>query len=97
MSKRDITVIIAAIAFCLSAAQGQSTQDILEAAGIKGGIVVHLGCTDGKLIEHVLASFTEDRYFIAAAETGKVPATLCEDRIRADSAACFKARYRSTF
>ncbi len=40
---------ILALLVCSSAWAEQSAEDILEAAGIKGGLVVHLGCGDGRL------------------------------------------------
>jgi outer membrane protein assembly factor BamB len=39
-----------AILFCCAAvARGENAQEILEAAGVRGGLVVHVGCGDGKL------------------------------------------------
>ena len=45
---------VALLAACLSAATpsagpDESAKTILDAAGVKGGLVVHLGCGDGKL------------------------------------------------
>jgi len=40
----------AAVVFCIShAAMAGDAKSILNAAGVKGGLVVHLGCGDGKL------------------------------------------------
>jgi len=37
------------LATCVTAAAAPSAKDILKTAGVKGGLVVHLGCGDGKL------------------------------------------------
>ena len=39
-----------------STAQAQSAKDILDSAGIEGGLVVHVGCGDGKLTAALRAS-----------------------------------------
>ncbi len=47
-----VTVVIAiylALLACSPAWAEQSAEDILEASGVKGGLVVHIGCGDGKL------------------------------------------------
>ena len=39
-----------AILLCSAAiARGENVQEILQATGIKGGLIVHVGCGDGKL------------------------------------------------
>ena len=39
-----------AIFFCSAVvARGENARDILDSAGIKGGLIVHVGCGDGKL------------------------------------------------
>jgi len=56
-------VICTSISFSLSpAAQAaDSAENILAATGVKGGLVVHLGCGDGRLIAELKA---DDRYFV---------------------------------
>ena len=55
MTRRDhlnpaCTVCCMAVLLLLgSTAVAQSARDMLEATGIQGGLVVHLGCGDGKL------------------------------------------------
>jgi len=61
---------IAVIAFfpLLSAAssENEQAQQILEATGVKGGFVVHLGCGDGKLTSALRAN---DGYMVQGLET----------------------------
>ncbi|MGB2820729.1 MAG: methyltransferase domain-containing protein, partial [Phycisphaerae bacterium] len=49
---RRLTVVISAIA-CLHAlaagSPGSTTEQVRQASGVKGGLVVHLGCGDGEL------------------------------------------------
>jgi outer membrane protein assembly factor BamB len=42
--------------FGAPAAVAQSPKDVFDATGVKGGLVVHLGCGDGKLTAGLLAS-----------------------------------------
>lgn len=49
MRRIAVTLLIAALAVCTVDARGQSTAEILDAAGVKGGLIVHIGCGDGKL------------------------------------------------
>ena len=39
----------AAVLMCSTLAGGESAREIIEATGVKGGLVVHLGCGDGSL------------------------------------------------
>jgi outer membrane protein assembly factor BamB len=41
--------LIALLLCCAVVARGENAQDILKAAGVKGGVIVHVGCGDGKL------------------------------------------------
>ena len=50
MKKRIIRwVFVACILTIAANAEAQSAQSVLEAAGIHGGVIVHLGCPDGRL------------------------------------------------
>lgn len=44
-----MAVIVAAVSVMAGAAEQQRAKEILDAAGIHGGLVVHVGCSDGKL------------------------------------------------
>ena len=50
--KRRNWIVLAVAAVCAAGvvgARAQSARDILDAAGVKGGLIVHVGCGDGKL------------------------------------------------
>ena len=44
-----VGAVLLALLACSSVWAGQSAEDILKASGIKGGLIVELGCGDGKL------------------------------------------------
>ena len=48
------------------AAQAQSAKDVLKATGIRGGLVVHVGCSDGKLTAALRAG---DSYLVHGLNT----------------------------
>jgi len=50
-----VNAVFLALLGCPSA-WGQSAEDILEASGAKGGLIVHIGCGDGKLTAALGAS-----------------------------------------
>jgi len=49
MNKAIITAMTLAVAGSIARAEGLSPQTVLKASGLKGGVVVHVGCGDGKL------------------------------------------------
>jgi outer membrane protein assembly factor BamB/SAM-dependent methyltransferase len=49
MKQSASIAIVVAIALCAGIVRADSAKDILDATGIRGGLVVHLGCGDGKL------------------------------------------------
>jgi len=46
--------------------QGQAAKEILDAAGVKGGLIVHVGCGDGKLTAALRAG---DSYLVHGLDT----------------------------
>ena len=42
-------VLLAAIALPLGGAEAATAKEILDATGVKGGLVIHIGCGNGKL------------------------------------------------
>ena len=49
MKRTVVNAVLFAMLACSPVWGGQSAEDILKASGIKGGLVVQLGCGDGKL------------------------------------------------
>jgi len=49
MRKTAMIICITALMSCALGANAQSARDILDGAGIEGGLVVHIGCGNGKL------------------------------------------------
>jgi len=60
MIKRSFVALLV-LAGLISAAHGQDAQQILQATGVKGGLVVHIGCGDGKLTAALRAN---DSYLV---------------------------------
>jgi len=76
-------------AFCAPASYEQTAKQVLDTAGIKGGLIVHLGCGDGKLtaalqandsciVQGLNADVTAARQYIQSLGLyGKVTAEQC--------------------
>ena len=60
MKKTTLVAITVLLSF-LSMALGQGAGKVLDAAGVRGGLVVHLGCGDGKLTASLRAN---DSYIV---------------------------------
>jgi len=59
---KGLKYILLSVLFLITvSAYAETGADILKATGIKGGMIVHLGCGDGKLTASLRAS---DRYFV---------------------------------
>ena len=56
-----VLLIIALIPFTTFAQTGQTASEILDQAGVQGGLIVHLGCGDGKLTAALAAN---ERYLV---------------------------------
>ena len=76
MRRTVVGAALCALVACSSAWSGQSAEDILEASGIRGGLIVQLGCGDGKLTTALRAG---DSFVVQGLDT--VPANV--ERARA--------------
>ncbi len=56
-----LTVLAAALAASSETVQAEAAAEILKTTGVQGGLVVHLGCGDGKLTAALRAG---DRYLV---------------------------------
>ena len=54
-------ILFVALAMAIHASEQQQARDILNATGIQGGLIVHIGCADGKL---TAALHDNDRYLV---------------------------------
>jgi len=76
-----------AVSACLAASgpvAGADARSILEATGVKGGLVVHLGCGDGQL---TVALRANDSYLVHGLDTD--PANVAKARKRAAAAGVY--------
>ena len=74
--------VLFVIALCLDASwtfAATSGKEILETAGVEGGLVVHLGCGDGKL---TAALRDNDRYFVHGLDSDPADVTAARAHIR---------------
>lgn len=61
------TVVMAVVLVGIAqSAEAKSAQQILEASGVKGGVIVHVGCGDGNL---TMALRANDRYIVQGLDT----------------------------
>ncbi|MCP4259221.1 MAG: class I SAM-dependent methyltransferase, partial [Planctomycetes bacterium] len=54
-------LIICSCLFPVGILKGDSAKEILDTSGVKGGLIVHLGCGNGKLTAQLRAA---DQYFV---------------------------------
>jgi len=75
-----VGAILVALLACSPAWAEHSAKDILKASGIKGGLVVHLGCGGGKLTAALRA---DDSYLVQGLDTD--PANIAQVRAHIQS------------
>lgn len=66
MNFRKIAFLLIASICCIGPASADQAGDMLDVSGIKGGVVVHIGCGDGQLTTELLAS---DSYLVQGLDT----------------------------
>jgi len=74
-----VSAVSVALLTCSSARAERSAEDILKGAGIKGGLVVHLGCGDGKLTAALRAN---DSYLVQGLDTDPANVERAQAHIR---------------
>jgi len=79
MRQTALGVILPALLACSPAAAEQSANDILKASGIRGGLVVHLGCGDG---EQTVALRAADSFLVQGLDTDPAAVEKARARIR---------------
>jgi outer membrane protein assembly factor BamB len=78
MKKTALTATIVFMSF-LAAAQGRPAGDIIETSGVRGGLVVHLGCGDGKITAQLHAN---DSYIVHGLDADAKDVATARDNIR---------------
>ncbi len=63
-----ILLLVANRSLGIDATSGPSAQEILDTAGIQGGLVVHLGCGDGRLTARLMVN---DAYLVHGLDTDR--------------------------
>ena len=71
--------VVSLVMFLVPAAHARSAGDILKASGVKGGLVVHLGCGDGKLTAALRAN---DSYLVHGLDTDAGNIAKAREHIR---------------
>ncbi len=81
MNWHKYSILSILILLCTSTAhsQSRSTADILRKAGVKGGLVVHVGCGDGKLTANLRVN---DRYIVQGLDTDAANVRKARQHIR---------------
>jgi len=74
------TAVLGAVLLFSTAWAGQSAEDIQTACGIKGGLVVHIGCGDGR---QTAALWTGDAFLVHGLDTK--PADIAKARAHVDN------------
>lgn len=71
---------LASIANSQDATPSQQAQRLLEQSGVKGGLVVHVGCGDGRLTEALRAN---DRYMVQGVDTNSADIAVAREYVEA--------------
>jgi len=80
MSKRLFTQLMLAALCCATALGGEAdARRLLEATGVKGGLVVHLGCGEGKLTAALRAN---ERYVVQGLDADAAKVRVAREHIR---------------
>ncbi|MGB2819925.1 MAG: class I SAM-dependent methyltransferase, partial [Phycisphaerae bacterium] len=81
MSGKNVAVALAAVSILVTAgtAFGDAAREILDATGVKGGLVVHLGCGDGKLTAALCAG---DAYLIPGLDSDAANVDKAREHVR---------------
>ncbi len=88
MKTREITSIAVCAFLFAGAGQGSAAQDarqqageILDATGCRGGLIVHLGCGDGRLTTALRAN---DRYLVHGYDASAANVEAARSHIRSN-------------
>ncbi|MBT3201399.1 MAG: PQQ-binding-like beta-propeller repeat protein [Phycisphaerales bacterium] len=77
--KKSALVAVTVVLSLLQTAGGQSAGEILKSSGVRGGLVVHLGCGDGKLTSELRAN---DSYIVHGLDANAANIAKARENIR---------------
>jgi len=77
--KNSTLIAITVFLSLFSAARGQAGKQLLDTAGVRGGLVVHLGCGDGKITAELRAN---DSYIVQGLDADAADVAKARDNIR---------------
>ncbi|MCK5173196.1 MAG: class I SAM-dependent methyltransferase, partial [Planctomycetes bacterium] len=79
---RRIAFVLAVMLMVAGSAVAGSGKDIVAASGVKGGVIVHIGCGDGKLTAELRVN---DRYLVHGLDTNPVNVDKAREYLRSHS------------
>ena len=91
--KKIIATATAIILLSAVTASAKTAEEILEAAGIKGGLIVHIGCGDGKLTAALRAN---DSYIVHGLDADGEQVAKARGHIQSRGSAARSRSIRST-
>jgi outer membrane protein assembly factor BamB len=71
-------LIICSCLFTVEISKADSAKEILDASGVKGGLIVHLGCGNGILTAQLRAG---DQYFVHGLDTNEAEVTTARNNL----------------
>lgn len=77
--RKTLPLVLTALLLVVSEARAETAQEILDATGVKGGLVVHVGCGDGKL---TAALRTNDSYLVQGLDKDAANVAKARQHIR---------------
>jgi len=78
---KQIPTILSLAFFCIGTCFGQTPKRIIEKAGVRGGLIVHLGCGDGK---ETTEFHVDERFLVQGLDTDPEKVALARRRIEAE-------------
>ena len=72
-------ILIASFTIFSISVYAQKAKEIIEASGIKGGIVVHLNCNDGKLTSNL---YFDNKYLVHGLDTDQKDVDTARNNIK---------------
>ena len=78
---RQTVISLVTLLTVMAPAIAQSGRDIVRSSGIRGGLIVHVGCGDGRLTREMLVS---DSYLVHGLDTDQANVSKAREHIRSE-------------